>query len=220
MKKLQSPVNPVRDKQRIIEIAAVILTGLGKFIFMDLLNWKLPFIIIAILAWTVYVLYQHQKLPGILHYWGFRFDTFLMVLKIVLPFGFAAVITFFIIGYYHDTLNITWHIFPILLLYPIWGIIQQFLVIGLVAGNLNDLEKFKMNKFLIVLLTAVLFGSLHYPHYWLVLGTFILALFYGFVYLKSKNVYVMGIFHGWLGAIFFYTIVGRDPFAEVFGKLF
>jgi uncharacterized protein len=52
------------------------------------------------------------------------------------------------------------------------------------------------------------------------LGTFILALLYGYIYLRSRNLYVLGLFHGWLGALFFYTVVGRDPFAEVFGKLF
>ncbi|HEU5148393.1 MAG TPA: hypothetical protein VFT90_16820 [Chryseosolibacter sp.] len=60
-------------------------------------------------------------------------------------------------------------------------------------------------------------GALHYPFYWLMIGTFLLALFYGYVFLRLRNVYVMGILHGWLGAVFFYTVVGRDPFAEVFG---
>jgi membrane protease YdiL (CAAX protease family) len=71
---------------------------------------------------------------------------------------------------------------------------QQFLVIGLVAGNLQDLQKNKLNKFVTILLTATLFGLLHYPYYWLMLGTFILALLYGFIYLKERNVFVMGLF--------------------------
>ena len=28
----------------------------------------------------------------------------------------------------------------------------------------------------------------------------------------------MGVFHGWLGAMFYYTVVNRDPFQEVFLK--
>jgi membrane protease YdiL (CAAX protease family) len=51
-----------------------------------------------------------------------------------------------------------------------------------------------------------------------VIGNFILALFYGYVYLKVRNIWVLGLFHGWLGALFFYTVVNRDPFIEVFGK--
>ena len=50
-------------------------------------------------------------------------------------------------------------------------------------------------------------------------GTFILALFYGYVYLKIKNIYALGIVHGWLGALFYYTVVNQDPFADVFLKV-
>lgn len=83
---------------------------------------------------------------------------------------------------------------------------------------MKDLKKNKWPDVVIITLTAVLFGLLHYPYYWLMAGTFVLALFYGHVYLKARNVYVLGIFHGWLGALFFYTVVGRDPFEEVFGE--
>jgi membrane protease YdiL (CAAX protease family) len=210
----------ISDRQRKFEITGVVLTGLGKFAFMDFLEWKFLFISIAILVWATYVVYQNQKVGGILNYWGFRRDNFVKVTLSILPFGAVFILIFFIVGYYQGTLTITWHVIPILILYPIWGIIQQFLVIGLVAGNLQDLQKFKLNKFVIILFTAILFGVLHYPYYWLMVGTFILALLYGFIYLKERNVYAMGLFHGGLGALFFYTVVGRDPFEEVFGKLF
>jgi membrane protease YdiL (CAAX protease family) len=210
---------PGTDPQRKSEIAAVLLTAAGKFIFMDFLQWKLLFIIASIAGWGGYVLYRSRKEPGILAHWGFRTDNFRNVLLMVLPFGISAVAAFFITGYFLGTLNLTWHILPVLLLYPIWGVIQQFLVIGLMAGNLQDIENQKMGKPVIIILTAVLFGAVHYPYAWLMLGTFVLALFYGFIYLKARNVYVMGLFHGWLGGLFFYTVVNRDPFAEVFGRL-
>jgi membrane protease YdiL (CAAX protease family) len=146
-------------------------------------------------------------------------DTFREVTVRILPFGIISVVAFFAVGYQLGTINLNWHIIPILILYPIWGIVQQFLVIGLVAGNLQDLKGNRPGEFVIITLTALLFGLVHYPSYWLMLGTFVLALLYGFIYLRARNVYVMGLFHGWLGGLFFYTVVGRDPFAEVFGKL-
>jgi membrane protease YdiL (CAAX protease family) len=209
----------ISDRRRIIEIGAVFLTGAGKFIFMDWLQWKLPFIVFAILVWSAYVFIRQRQVPYILKYWGFRTDNFKQVIRLVLPFGITSVIVFLMIGFYLGTINITWHIFPILLFYPIWGTIQQFLVIGIVAGNLKDLKQRKFPNHLIIFITALLFGILHYPFYWLILGTFLLALFYGYIYLKTRNVFVMGIFHGWLGALFFYTVVGRDPFTEVFGNI-
>jgi hypothetical protein len=58
------------------EILAVTITGLGKFLFMDFLNWKLPFILLAISAWLIYVIYQFRRNPEVVRQWGFRLDTF------------------------------------------------------------------------------------------------------------------------------------------------
>ncbi len=200
------------------EIIAVTLTGLGKVVFMDMLNWRLPFIVVAILSWTAYVVYRSRNVPGTLRYWGFRRDNAGASLRILLPIAIAAIAAFFVIGYFRSTTNLSWHIIPVLVLYPVWGTIQQFLVIGLVAGNLHDLPSSKLSVHIIVFLTALLFGVVHYPWLWLMLGTFLLALLYGYVYLRVRNVLVLGLFHGWLGGLFFYTVVGRDPFLEVFGK--
>jgi membrane protease YdiL (CAAX protease family) len=166
----------------------------------------------------VYVVLQAKADSHVLKYWGFRMDNFRKVMMMILPFGLISVGVFFLIGFYRDTIILSWHIIPILILYPIWGVIQQFLVIGLVAGNLNDVSRRKLNTSVIIIITALLFGFVHYPYSWLMLGTFALALFYGYIYLKERNVFVMGLFHGWLGGLFFYTVVGRDPFMEVFGR--
>lgn len=221
--KLTSNNNPstisLSNQRRVLEIIAVLVTGIGKFIFMDALNWKLPFILIAILGWSVYIGYRQHKVKGILKYWGFRTDNFKTVTLQVLPFGLVSIISFFVIGYLQGTINLTWNIIPILIIYPIWGTIQQFLMIALVAGNFQDLENISIKKAIIIVLTAILFSTVHYPNYWLILGTFVLALFYTYIYLKARNIYVLGLFHGWLGGLFFYTVVNRDPFLEIFGKL-
>ena len=219
MKEASEEVNSISDKRRIFEILSVVATGIGKFIFMDLLKWKLLFILVATLAWASYIAYRQYKSKGILRYWGFRTDNLKAVLLKVLPFGVLSVIAFFVIGYFQGTINLSWHILPILLIYPIWGTIQQFLLIALVAGNFQHLQQISFPKAIILLVTALLFAAVHYPHYWLIGATFLLALFYGYIYLSERNIFVLGLFHGWLGGFFFYTVVNRDPFVEVFGKL-
>jgi hypothetical protein len=208
----------ISDKVRIFEIIAVIATAVGKFIFMDSLNWRLPFVVFSILAWGIYIVFRYKKEKGILKYWGFRMDNFKKVFNLMLPFGLISLVAFFVIGHLQNTINLTWHILPLLITYPLWGTIQQFLIMSLIAGNLKGLKFKKLNKFLIVIITAILFSVVHYPSIWLMAGTFALALFYGYVFLKEKkkNVYAMGLFHGWLGALFYYTVVDRDPFQEVF----
>jgi membrane protease YdiL (CAAX protease family) len=209
---------PISDKVRLLEILGVVLTGLGKFIFMDYLNWRLPFVIVAILSWSFYVFYRYKKDRNVLKDWGFRRDNFKSVFRLILPFVVVSVLSFFIIGYVQGTINMTWHIIPLLITYPIWGSVQQFLTIGLLAGNLNDLKRINLSKVTIIIVTAIFFSVVHFPSVWLMAGTFILALVYGYIYLKAKNIYVLGLFHGWLGALFYYTVVNQDPFADVFLK--
>ncbi|WP_370089627.1 lysostaphin resistance A-like protein [Ekhidna sp.] len=202
---------------RLFEISAVASTAFGKFIFYDLLDQRLIFIILMFAFWGIYVFKRIKNSPQILKHWGFRLDNFSLILRRVVPFGILSVLTCIIIGYTQGTINIHWHILPILALYPLFGTLQQFLLMALVAGNLQDSGK--LNERTIILISSTLFALLHYPYWWLVIGTFILAIFYSYIYLKSRNLYVLGIFHGWLGAIFYYTVVGLDPFDEVFGVL-
>ena len=82
----------ISNKTRVIEILAVILTALGKFIFMDYLNWRFPFIVTVIILWSCYVFYRSKAKPGITKYWGFRTDNFKKVAKSILPFGALSLI--------------------------------------------------------------------------------------------------------------------------------
>lgn len=56
----------IADKRRIFEIQAVLFTGVGKFIFMDLLNWKLKFISAAIIRWSCYIVFRYYQSKAIL----------------------------------------------------------------------------------------------------------------------------------------------------------
>ena len=205
--------------RKLLEIIAVFLTAIGKFVFMDYLEWRFPYVVGASLFWLLYIIYRWRVTPEIFKNWGFRKDNFKEVLKIVLPFGIMGILTMIIIGSIQGTINITWHIIPILISYPIWGTIQQFLLIALLAGNLSDLNIPKLSKPIIILIAALMFAGVHYPFWWLIIATFILAIFYGYVYLKKRNVYVLGLFHGWLGGLFYYTVMDTDPFLDTFGKL-
>jgi membrane protease YdiL (CAAX protease family) len=209
---------PISDKRRILEIIAVVLTASGKFVFMDWLQWRLGFILIAIAAWAAYIYLRKKYAPSFFRCYGFRTDNLKSVSQQLLPFAITAMAACTLTGYFRGTLNITWHIIPIMILYPIWGTLQQFLCVGLVAGNLQDMKN-PWKKSLIILVTALLFGLLHYPDIWLMAGTSALAVIYSSIYLRERNLYALGVFHGWLGALFYYSVVGRDPFLEVFGPL-
>lgn len=210
----------ISNRRRTLEIIAVVLTAAGKFVFMDYLDWRLQYVACAVGIWTLYILYRHIRQPGILKYWGFRTDNFVDTAGPIWPIALISVIAFFIIGYYQGTLILSWHIVPVMILYPLWGTIQQFLLIALVAGNMQEMQGKRIPTLLIIFTSAVLFGLVHYPIAWLIGGTFMLALFYGYIYLHQRNLYVLGIFHGWLGALFYYTVLNQDPVEEAVKRLF
>ncbi len=164
---------PASDKIRILEIIAVVLTAMGKFICVDYLNLRLQFVVVTILAWSIYVIYRYKKDNLVLKDWGFRTDNLMSVIKLMLPFAMVSILSFFTIGYFRGTLNLSWHILPLLATYPVWGSIQQFLTIGLITGNLNSIKGLKLNKITVIVITALLFSVVHFPSLWLMTGTFI-----------------------------------------------
>jgi hypothetical protein len=205
----------IKDKTRVFEIASVAVTGFGKFIFMDFLNLRFVFITAACLFWICYILYRSQQDAGILKYWGLSKTNFKKSFLELLPCMGICIGFFIIAGYRLRSSVITWSIIPVLLLYPIWGIIQQFIIVGLIAGNLKDFKRINTPDWLIIFVTALVFATVHFPHSLLIIGTFLLALAYTKLYLHGRNLIVLGIYHGWLGAFFFYTILGRDAWNEL-----
>lgn len=207
------------DQIRKLELSGIWLTGLAKFLLMDILDQKLIFISSTILIWLSYIIYKKRTSEKALIEWGLNTKRFKATLKELLPIAFILILAFLFIGNWRGTLILNWHILPILLIYPIWGIIQQFLIIGIMAGNMKKIERWDWPEGLIILLTAILFGIVHYPFPYLIIGTFFLALVYTYLYFKGRNLIVMGIFHGWLGACFYFFVLGRDPLEEVFRML-
>ena len=154
-----------------------------------------------------------------MRYWGFTTQNFWKSFVIILPFALTCIGGMML---YANSGNIPLfnpHIIPILILYPLWGFIQQFLVVGLVAGNLKDMHKYKWPLPAVVLATSVLFGLVHYPYPILMIATFFLALFYTLIYLRYRNLISLGLFHGWLGCFFMFYVLNRDPWQEVFNSV-
>ena len=86
------------------------------------------FIAFASISWLTYIGWQVWRSASLWRQWGFRIDNlkasfFLPTTVFVLSIGGMAAFAFYS-G--HDLWNE--HIVVLLLLYPIWGVLQQFLV--------------------------------------------------------------------------------------------
>jgi hypothetical protein len=212
---LQSPAPMDRHARRraIGEIVAVVLTG-GTFLaFENLLNLKLPFLIVCTLAWTAYLVWRIRRDRAVLGEWGLRRDTLLPATVACL--AFLAVGATALAGL---RVWMGWKPLPassliLFAVYPIWGFIQQFVVQALVAGNL---ERLRAPKWAIVPVAAVLFGLAHVPDLPLSGLCTLAGLFWTPIFLWRPNLVPLAFTHAWLGTLTYYWALGRDPWGELF----
>ena len=205
----------ISRRRRTLEILAILAVVIGRLYFMVELGWRLPFILVVGLGWIGYVWYRTRAEPRLVNYWGLTTDNFRASFLLLLPVALVCVLLFFAYGFYFGTQVVDWSLLLILLLYPLWGAVQQFLALGIFARNLED--GWQRPEWQVVLLTGGLFGLNHYPFPLLMAATFLLGLAYSWLYLRGFNLLALGIYHGWLGGVFFYTVLGRNSFAEIGG---
>jgi hypothetical protein len=199
------------------EVTAVIATGALHFL-SKAFGLHGFFIVAAALFWVVFILWRAKRQPRILFDWGFRFDNLLKPFLITTAVSLPGIVTMAFFGFLHDNLTLPPHLWILLILYPIWGIIQQFLVQGLVVRNLS-LTKLGSRPILIVVLGATLFGLVHAPNILFMLATFCLGLLFVPLYLHFRNLLPLGLFHGWLGSLFYLWVLGHDPWHNLVNTL-
>ncbi len=195
------------------EFVAVVATGAVFLVFENVLDQKLLFIAVAAVAWLAYVALRFRS-PGQAREWGFRADNLRPALAangIVVLVAAAALVAY---GAAHGRGLPPAGFFYLIAIYPIWGLVQQFLLCALVCGNLVRATE---RAGLAVGASALLFGLVHLPDWTLVLLTFAGGLAWCAIYVRVPNLFVQGVAHGLLGALAYYEVLGRDPWTELFG---
>jgi hypothetical protein len=195
------------------EIAGILLTGLGKFLLADWLGWQLVFIVAACLFWVGFVARRTRANPASLSRWGFTARGLGKSITRLFPCAVLALIVTVVYGILSARLLVHWHLVLILLLYPVWGLVQQFLVVALIAGNFE--RHSRIPKWGIVLLTALIFAVIHVPALPLVGASFVVATITTTIYFQARNLWALGVFHGWVATFVYFFVLGQDPWHEV-----
>jgi hypothetical protein len=202
----------------LVETGSVIVTGILHLIFVGVLNAKAVFIAVALIGWSGYIAVRVRNDRRLLEVWGFRCANIRSTF-IISSFATAiGILAMAVIALTQKSLSFHWHMLPLLLLYPIWGVIQQFLVQALVAGNLSKSSGMIGSASFVTIVSAGLFALVHMPDLKLASGTFCLGLAFTPIYLRWRNLWPLGIYHGWLGVLAYFWVLHRDPWLEVFGS--
>ena len=195
----------------VLEVAAVIFTAALYFVFYDLLPGRGPFILFTIVAWSAYVAFRLRRTPESFREFGLsthglRPST--VAASVVLVAGVAFCL---VVGLSQGGVHFVSHMFLLALLYPFWGLLQQLLIQAMVVRNLAPM----VSTPTVVATAAVLSGVVHLPDLALALPTTILGAIFTLIFLRWRNIWALGVCHGWLGVFFYYWVLGRDPWLEI-----
>ena len=166
----------------------------------------------ACVAWTVYLAVRAIRSPGILAAWGMRKGNFGSCLKTGLLFAVPASAALFAYGYVRGHLPLPPSFWLVALLYPAWGIAQQFALQALVTRNLRGVIGRRNRR---VPCAGLLFSAAHFPNVALMFLTLPAGLLFTWLFERDRNLWAIGIVHGVLGAFAYYLVLGQDPGSEL-----
>jgi len=199
-----------------LEFLAVVTTGLLHLVFKSL-GAKGLFIALASVSWIGYIVCRVRQDSSLWVKWGFQTKN--LSSSFLLPTGIFVIGVSLMAWYGLANGRVLWqgHILLLLLLYPLWGILQQFLVQTLGVANLMAL--FPTQGWMVAMpVGIVLFAVIHFPNGLLMLATGLMAALFIPCYLRDRNLWPLGLYHGWLGTFFYLWVLGKDPWIDVFGK--
>ena len=205
----------VSDRRRGLEILAVAITGALKYFLMDWLELRGLYIGVACLFWAAFILNRYRQHKDILKDWGLRKVDFKPAFAFLLPYALVLTAAIILYGLSTNATFLNWHVIPIFIGYPAWGLIQQFLMVSLVAGNLRSISKLHLKDRHIIVLTSLLFALVHYPSLPLMAFAFVMEVGFVFAYFKWKNIWPLGLYHGWIATMLLYFVMGRDLWNEL-----
>jgi hypothetical protein len=189
------------------------LTAALHFIFYDLLPGRGPFIAVTMLLWASYFVFRIRQEPAGRRDFGlsrYGFPESAKASVAVFAVGVAGCAAF---GFSKGRLTLVPQMLILLVLYPLWGLIQQLLVQAMFVRNLVG----RISTPLVVISAGVLFGVVHLPHVALAGATAVLGVIFTLIFIRWRNVWPLGVCHGWLGVFFYYWALGRDPWLEIIG---
>ena len=177
------------------------------------------YIVVAAGFWIGFVAITAVRRPEVARDWGFRWDNAGPAFRASAAVFVPVMALMAAIAWRRQELVLSRSLPLMLVLYPAWGLVQQFLVQGLLVRNLargplRDRERW------LVAAGGVLFALVHVGNAVMVVATAAVGAAFVALYLRFRNLWPLGLFHGWLATLFYLWFLQRDKLTEVFGELF
>ncbi len=199
--------------QRTKEAAAVVATGAGHLVLTTWLHKQAVFIIAAALFWIGFVLVRVRRDRNAFRSWGFAWRGFGSSARMLAPFAAVALVGTLAYGLLARTLVFSWRFFLLMAVYPLWGLVQQFLVVGLLAAGVR--RGTRLPEWVVILATVLVFAAIHLPSVPLAIVAGLMVGATSFVYFRAGNLPAVGIFHGAVATFAYFFVLGEDPLGRL-----
>ncbi len=194
---------PAETTVELTLVVALACANVGAEVYGSGKGWVVA---AGIVFWGGYLLWRSLRerrfLPQLL--WGSRLQP--QGLSALAAFTLAGVLLSLAAGLARGTWPPPPSFWLILLVYPLWGTAQQFLLNAVLARHLRCFLPSGWAHFL----AALGFAAAHVPDWPVVAATFPAALVWVWVYPRVPQLPLLGAAHGVVGTFFFYLVLGRD----------
>ncbi len=205
------PIRTATRGRRLAELAAAVASAGVHAVTTCAPRWQVLDQILVGGGWLAY-LAARGRVPGEFDAFGLRRWGLTASLAPTACTGALGVVACAIVGLTRGSLAIDPNFVPLLLLYPLWGLVQQLVVLGIVAGNLEALG---VRHGVLVPIVAGAFALVHVPDWPLTTATLLLGAACGLLFLRFRNLWPLAVLHGWLGVVFYRWVLERDPWADL-----
>ena len=193
------------------DLALLIVTGALHLLFENVFHLKGPFLAAATVVWTAWLARRFRREPGLLRAWGLDTAGFRPAFPAALVVTILAAAALWILGSALGNLPPPRGFLAVLVLYPLWALVQQVALNGILARGLLTL----LPRPLVVPAAAVLFALAHAPDLRLMGLTLLGGLLWVALYLRRPNIWALVPCHALLGTLAYYGVLGRDPWSEL-----
>ena len=200
----------IEKNRSILEVSAVLLTAVLHFGCYGVTALRPWFVAAVMLGWGGYVALRLRRDPQALRRWGLSRDRLGRSLAVLSPPALISVGAMAAFAAWQGSLSMSLEVLLLVVLYPVWGVVQQFLLQSIFADNLRRIGPLQDRPALVVLSTAVLFGCIHWPYPALMVATTVMGLVFTAAFLRHRQIWSLGLLHGVLGGLFYCWVLGQE----------